>query len=131
MQDSIQVYNQTETTQAAHKEKSELGVAVCLCSLFLLLLSPPAAIAASPTSRHPSDEGLLYSQCSNVILNSPAEESVTHLNRHLLSSCQGFTHQPEVHADLQISSSSSGLGSLLYHPIFDIQIPIFKFHTFT
>lgn len=128
---SIQFYHQTETTRAAHTQKSGLGVAVWLCSSLLFLLSPPAAIAASPTSSHPSDEGLLYSQCSNAILISPAQESVTHLNWHLVSRCQGFTPQPEAHTDLQISSSSFSLGSLLYHPIFDIQIPIFKFHTFT
>lgn len=42
----------------------------------------------------------------------------------------GFHFQP-VHADLQISSSLLRLGSLLNHPTFDIQIPIFKLHTFT
>lgn len=126
---SIQVYYQTETTTAVHTEKSGLGIAVWLCSLFLLLLSPAAATAAHPTRRHPSDEGLLYSQCSNAILISPVQESVTHLNQHLVSRCQSFTPQPKVHADLQISSSSFSLGSLLYRPTFDIQMPVF--HTFT
>lgn len=126
---SIQVYYQTETTQAAHTEKSGLGVAVWLCSLFLLLLSPSAAIAASPTSRQPSDEVLLYSQCSNVIFISPAQESVSHLNQHLVSRCQGFTPQPEVHADLHISSSSFSLGSLLTNLYMIFKFPYSNSHT--
>lgn len=106
---SIQLYYQTEITQAAHPERSGLGVAVWFCSLFLFLLIPPAVRAANLTSRHPSDEGLLYSQCFNTILISPVQKSVTHPHQFLVPRCQGFTSQPEVHADLQISSNSFSL----------------------
>lgn len=125
---SIQVHYQTEIYRLHPREVWATG---CCLVLFIIFISTDSSWVANPTSRHPSDEGLLYSQRSNMILISPVQKSVTHPHQLLLSRCQGFTSQPEVHADLQISSNSFSLGSLVYHPTFDIQIPIFKFHVFT
>lgn len=114
------------TTKLKHTgctpQGSGLWVAVSFCSLFFI--SPDVA---NPTSRHPSDEGLLYSQCSNVIPISPVQKSVTHLHQLLVSRCQSFTSQPEVHADLQIPSNSfsliSGVPPYIWYSNSHIQIP--------
>lgn len=127
---SIQVYYQTFRVHPR-----EVWAGSCCLILFIVFISAELISsnvrAANPTSRHPSDEGLPYSQRSNMILISPVQKSVTHLHQLLVSRCQGFTSQTEVHADLQIFSISFSLGSLVYHPTFDIQISVFKLHVFT
>lgn len=127
---SIQVYYQTFRVHPR-----EVWAGSCCLTLLIVFISADFISsdvrAANPTSRHPSEEGLLYSQCSNMILISPVQKSVTHLHQLRVSRCQGFTSQTEVHADLQIFSISFSLGSLVYHPTFDIQIPIFKLNVFT
>lgn len=129
---SIQVYHQAETHRLHPRQVWAGGCSLILFIVFISadFISPDVRVA-NPTSRHPSDKGLQYSQRSNVTLVSPVQKPVTHLHQLLVSRCQGFTWQPEVHADLQITSNSFSLGSLVYHPTFDIQIPIFKFHVFT
>lgn len=120
----IQVYYQTETHRLHLRE---IWAGGCCLILFIVFISAgclsPDVRAANPTSRHPSDEGLQYSQCSNVTLISPVQKSV---NQLLVSRCQGFISQPEVHADLQISSN---------HSVWDLWCTtlhfIFKFHVFT